>query len=144
MISEISEKVGSQSVVVVLDVKKKIFGGYEMYTHNGKQSTGIDPVTFAVKAQELGAGEIIINSIDKDGMMNGFDMNIISKIREIVTIPITVLGGAGNINDIKKVIKEHGIIGVAAGSLFVFKGKYKAVLINYPDRNIKEQIYYEN
>jgi len=144
LISEISEKVGSQSVVVVLDVKKKIFGGYEMYTHNGKQSTGIDPVTFAVKAQELGAGEIIINSIDKDGMMNGFDMNIISKIREIVTIPITVLGGAGNINDIKKVIKEHGIIGVAAGSLFVFKGKYKAVLINYPDRNIKEQIYYEN
>ena len=144
LISEISEKVGSQSVVVVLDVKKKIFGGYEMYTHNGKQSTGVDPVTFAVKAQELGAGEIIINSIDKDGMMNGFDMNIISKIREIVTIPITVLGGAGNINDIKKVIKEHGIIGVAAGSLFVFKGKYKAVLINYPDRNIKEQIYYEN
>ena len=144
LISEISEKVGSQSVVVVLDVKKKIFGGYEMYTHNGKQSTGIDPVTFAVKAQELGAGEIIINSIDKDGMMNGFDMNIISKIREIVTIPITVLGGAGNINDIKKVIKEHGIIGVAAGSLFVFKGKYKAVLINYPDKNIKEQIYYEN
>ena len=144
LISEISQKVGSQSVIVVLDVKKKIFGGYEMYTHNGKQSTGIDPVTFAVKAQELGAGEIIINSIDKDGMMNGFDMNIISKIREIVTIPITVLGGAGNINDIKKVIKEHGIIGVAAGSLFVFKGKYKAVLINYPDRNIKEQIYYEN
>ena len=77
-------------------------------------------------------------------MMKGFDMNIISKIREVVTIPITVLGGAGNINDIKNVINKYGIIGVAAGSLFVFKGKYKAVLINYPDRNIKEQIYYEN
>ena len=76
--------------------------------------------------------------------MKGFDMNIISKIREVVSIPITVLGGAGNIDDVKKVIQKHGVIGVAAGSIFVFKGKYKAVLINYPDRKIKEQIYYEN
>ena len=144
LISNISNRVGSQSVIVVLDIKKKLLGGYEMYTHNGKQSTGIDPVTFAVNAQELGAGEIIINSIDQDGMMKGFDMNLISKIREVVNIPVTVLGGAGNINDIKKIIQKYGIIGVAAGSLFVFKGKYKAVLINYPDRNIKEQIYYEN
>ena len=77
-------------------------------------------------------------------MMKGFDMNIISKIRDVVNIPVTVLGGAGNINDIKKVIQKHGVIGVAVGSLFVFKGKYKAVLINYPDRKIKEQIYYDN
>lgn len=144
LISEISEKVGSQSVVVVLDVKKKLFGGYELYTHNGQRSTGINPVTFSVKAEELGAGEIIINSIDKDGMMNGFDMTIISQIRSIVSIPITVLGGAGHINDFKTVIKQHGVIGIAAGSLFVFKGRYKAVLINYPDRNIKEKIYYED
>ena len=144
LISEISERVGSQSVIVVMDIKKKLLGGYEIYTHNGKKSTGIDPVSFAIKAQEFGAGEIIINSIDQDGMMKGFDMNLISKIREVVNIPVTVLGGAGNINDIKKMIQKYGIIGVAAGSLFVFKGKYKAVLINYPDRNIKEQIYYEN
>jgi cyclase len=144
LISKISERVGSQSVIVVMDIKKKLLGGYEIYTHNGKKSTGIDPVSFATKVQEFGAGEIIINSIDQDGMMKGFDMNLISKIREVVNIPVTVLGGAGNINDIKKMIQKHGIIGVAAGSLFVFKGKYKAVLINYPDRNIKEQIYYEN
>ena len=144
LISEISERVGSQSVIVVMDIKKKLLGGYEIYTHNGKKSTGIDPVSFATKVQEFGAGEIIINSIDQDGMMKGFDMNLISKIREVVNIPVTVLGGAGNINDIKKIIQKYGIIGVAAGSLFVFKGKYKAVLINYPDRNIKEQIYYEN
>lgn len=144
LISKISERVGSQSVIAVLDVKRKILGGYEIFTHNGKQSTGIDPVSFAVKAQRLGAGEIIINSINQDGMMKGFDMNIISKIREVVNIPVTVLGGAGNINDIKKVIDKYGIIGVAAGSLFVFKGKYKAVLINYPDRKIKEKIYYDN
>ena len=144
LISEISERVGSQSVIVVMDIKKKLLGGYEIYTHNGKKSAGIDPVSFATKVQEFGAGEIIINSIDQDGMMKGFDMNLISKIREVVNIPVTVLGGAGNINDIKKIIQKHGIIGVAAGSLFVFKGKYKAVLINYPDKNIKEQIYYEN
>jgi imidazole glycerol-phosphate synthase subunit HisF len=144
LISEISERVGSQSVIVVMDIKKKLLGGYEIHTHNGKKSTGIDPVSFAIKVQEFGAGEIIINSIDQDGMMKGFDMNLISKIREVVNIPVTVLGGAGNINDIKKMIHKYGIIGVAAGSLFVFKGKYKAVLINYPDRNIKEQIYYEN
>ena len=144
LISEISERVGSQSVIVVMDIKKKLLGGYEIYTHNGKKSTGIDPVSFAIKVQEFGAGEIIINSIDQDGMMKGFDMNLISKIRKVVNIPVTVLGGAGSINDIKKMIRKYGIIGVAAGSLFVFKGKYKAVLINYPDRKIKEQIYYEN
>lgn len=137
LITDIAERVGSQSVVVVLDVKKKLFGGYEVYTHNGKKATGINPFKFAVEAQNLGAGEIIINSIDQDGVMKGYDMNLIDKIREVVSIPVTVLGGAGNLQDIKKVIDKHGIIGVSAGSLFVFKGIYKAVLINYPTREEK-------
>ena len=141
LISDISERVGSQSVVVVLDVKKKLFGGYELYTHNGCKNTRINPVKFAEKAQELGAGEIIINSIDQDGTMKGFDMSIINKIRELVTIPITVLGGCGSMKDIKSVIEKHGIIGVAAGSLFVFKGAYKAVLINYPSKDEKKILY---
>ena len=141
LISEIAERVGNQSVIVVLDVKKKIFGGYEIYTHNGKKSTGIDPIEFAVKAQELGAGEIIINSIDNDGMMKGFDMNIIQKIRQVTKVPLTVLGGAGSLDDIKKVISKYGIIGVAAGSLFVFKGIYRAVLINYPSKSDKNKLY---
>lgn len=141
LIAEISEKVGSQSVIVVLDVKKKLLGGYEICTHNGKKKTGISPVKFAKIAQKLGAGELIINSIDNDGMMNGFDMNIIAKVREEITIPLTVLGGAGNIEDIKKVILKNGIIGVAAGSLFVFRGVYKAVLINYPSKEEKNNIY---
>ena len=96
------------------------------------------------KIQDLGVGEIVVNSIDNDGVMDGYDLNLIDNVYSNISIPLTILGGAGNINDIKKVIQKHGIIGVAAGSLFVFKGKYKAVLINYPDRNIKEQIYYEN
>ena len=141
LITEIAERVGSQSVIVVLDVKKKLFGGYEVYTHNGKKSTGINPFDFAEKAQKLGAGEIVINSIDQDGVMKGFDMNLIEKIREKISLPLTVLGGAGSLEDIEKVIEKHGIIGVAAGSLFVFKGVYKAVLINYPTKEQKDQLY---
>ncbi|EKT3956159.1 AglZ/HisF2 family acetamidino modification protein [Flavobacterium psychrophilum] len=141
LITQISERVGSQSVIVVMDIKKKIFGGYEIYTHNGKKATGLNPVTFAEKAQKLGAGEIVINSIDQDGVMKGFDINLIDKITEKITIPVTVLGGAGSLQDIKKLIDRHGIIGVAAGSLFVFKGVYKAVLINYPTKKEKEKLY---
>jgi len=141
LITEIGDRVGSQSVIVVLDVKKKIFGGYEVFTHNGKIATGVCPMKFVQKAQRLGAGEIIINSIDNDGVMNGYDMNLIDKIREKTTLPITVLGGAGSLDDIEKVISKHSIIGVAAGSLFVFKGKYKAVLINYPDRKLKSELF---
>lgn len=132
LITQIADRVGAQSVIVVLDVKKKLFGGYEVYTHNGKKATGINPFKFIEEAQKLGAGEIVINSIDQDGVMKGFDMNLIDKAREKTSLPMTVLGGAGSLEDIKKVIDKHKIIGVSAGSLFVFKGKYKAVLINYP------------
>jgi len=133
LISEITERVGNQSVVVVLDIKKKTFSSkYELYTHNGTKSTGIDPIHFAIKMQKLGAGEIVVNSIDQDGVMKGFDAKLINQIREVINIPITVMGGAGTIEDIGNIINQHGIIGVAAGSLFVFKGKYRAVLINYP------------
>jgi cyclase len=140
LITEIAERVGSQSVIVVLDVKKKLFGGYEVYTHNGKKSTGINPFKFAEEAQRLGAGEVVINSIDQDGVMKGYDMGLIDKVREQISLPLTVLGGAGSLSDIKQVIDKHGIIGVAAGSLFVFKGVYKAVLINYPTFEEKEKL----
>ncbi len=133
IISEMAERVGNQSVVVALDVKKKTLSNkYELYIHNGTKPTGIDPVSFAIEMQKLGAGEIVINSIDHDGVMKGYDINLINKIREVISIPLTVMGGAGTLDDIGSIIQQHGIIGVAAGSLFVFKGKYRAVLINYP------------
>lgn len=141
LITEIASRVGSQSVIVVLDVKKKILGGYEVYTHNGKKSTGIDPIKFVQKVQQLGAGEIILNSIDKDGVMKGYDLSLIAKLREHVHIPMTVLGGAGSLHDIKQVIDKFGVIGVAAGSLFVFKGVYRAVLINYPIKEEKDSLF---
>ena len=141
LITEISDRVGAQSVIVVLDVKKKLLGGYEVYTHNGKKATGINPFKFVEEAQKLGAGEIVINSIDKDGVMKGYDLDLIAKVREKISLPMTVLGGAGSLEDIEKVIDQHGVIGVAAGSLFVFKGPYKAVLINYPTQLEKNKIF---
>lgn len=141
LVTQIADRVGSQSVIVVLDVKKKLFGGYEVYTHNGTKATGINPIKFAQDVEQLGAGEIVINSIDQDGVMKGYDLNLIDKIAEVISIPLTVLGGAGTLSDIEKVIDKHGVIGVAAGSLFVFKGPYKAVLINYPTQKEKNTIF---
>lgn len=141
LVTEIANRVGSQSVIVVMDVKKKLLGSYEIYTHNGKKSTGINPIKFAEEMEKCGAGELVINSIDQDGVMKGYDMNLIEKITAKISIPITVLGGAGSLQDIEKVIDKHGVIGVAAGSLFVFKGPYKAVLINYPTRIEKNKIF---
>lgn len=138
LIQRMGEKVGTQSVVVVLDVKKKLLGGYEVYTHNGKKKTGKNPVEFAAELEKLGVGEIVINSIDQDGQMKGYDFDLISKIRDVIHIPMTVLGGAGTLADISQLIKKFGIIGASAGSLFVFKGVYKAVLINYPSRIEKD------
>ena len=138
LITKIADQVGSQSVVVVIDVKKKLFGGYDVFTHNGKKATGIDIFKFIKNSQNLGAGEIVVNSIDNDGLMKGYDLNLIKKVRNTTTLPVTVLGGAGSMDHITKVIEENGIIGVGAGSLFVFKGPYKAVLINYPDSHQKD------
>jgi imidazole glycerol-phosphate synthase subunit HisF len=140
IISQIASEVGVQSVVVVLDVKKKLFGGYDLFIYNGKVKVNKDPVEFALQAEKLGAGEIVINSIDKDGQMNGYDMEILEKIRNTITIPITILGGAGSFEDMKKASLKHKILGLAAGSMFVFKGKYKAVLISYPSQLEKDYI----
>ncbi|WP_294285689.1 AglZ/HisF2 family acetamidino modification protein [uncultured Chryseobacterium sp.] len=140
LISEISEKVGSQSVVVVLDVKKKLFGGYEVYVNNGKKSTGKSPFDLIGYFEKLGAGEIVINSIDRDGVMKGYDMKLIEASRKETTLPLTALGGAGALDHIGELINKFGIIGAAAGSLFVFKGKLKAVLINYPNFPDKESL----
>jgi imidazole glycerol-phosphate synthase subunit HisF len=144
-VTSLAERVGNQSVVVVMDVKKKILSGkYEIWTHGGTRNTGKNPVEFAVEMEKLGAGEIVVNSIDQDGIMKGYDLNLIQKTRDAIGLPMTIIGGAGTLDDIGNLIKHFGIIGAAAGSIFVFKGKYKAVLINYPNRWEKESIIKSN
>jgi imidazole glycerol-phosphate synthase subunit HisF len=140
LVTEIADEVGRQSVVVVMDVKKKLLGGYEVYTHNASRGSGSDPVAFAGLMESYGAGELVVNSIDRDGTMKGYDTRLIAMVREAVGVPMTVLGGCGSLDDIAGIIAEHGIIGVAAGSQFVFKGKYRAVLINYPMPADKEAL----
>lgn len=133
LITELAERVGRQSVVVVLDVKKRLFGTkYDCYSLNGKVNQKVCAFEFAQKVEALGAGEIVINSIDNDGVMKGYDIDLITKIKSLVSVPVTAVGGAGSYDDIKTLVRNHPIIGAAAGSAFVFKGKYKAVLINYP------------
>ncbi len=141
IVTEIAREVGAQSVVVVLDVKKRLFGGYDIYTENGKKKSKINLEKFVVELQELGVGEIVLNSIDNDGMMKGYDLNLIEKIKPFIKVPMTLLGGAGSLEDIKILIDKFKIIGCCAGSLFVFKGKYKAVLINYPKKNEKYKLF---
>ena len=141
LVQRIANAVGVQSVVAVLDVKKTGFlGKQEVMILNGKKGTGRSVVDFAKELDGLGIGELVINSIDKDGVMKGYDMKLASKIREATSCPLTILGGAGNLQDIKELINKFGTIGAAAGSLFVFKGKYRAVLINYPANEEKKAL----
>lgn len=138
LITKAASRVGSQSIVVVIDIKRTgLLRRYEVVTHNGSKRTGLDPLDFAEQMQQRGVGEIVINYVDLDGTMQGYDFDFIAKVREHINVPMTVLGGAAGLNDIVSLWKSHGLIGAAAGSLFVFKGKYRAVLINYP--NIEEK-----
>jgi imidazole glycerol-phosphate synthase subunit HisF len=132
LIAEMADAIGSQSVVVTLDVRKnKFLPGYTVYTHNGRKKHNVDLTDFCRQAVELGAGEIVINSIDRDGAMSGYDLDLAKIIRAAVPVPITILGGAGSVADMQALIDKVGLIGAAAGSTFVFKGTYRAVLINY-------------
>lgn len=133
LITQIADEIGRQSVVVVLDVKKRMFSkDYDVFTKNARYNTKRSVFDLAVEAEKLGAGELVINSIDLDGAMKGYDLALAERIRRTVSIPITILGGAGSLRDLEALIRTCGVVGAAAGSLFVFKGVYKAVLISYP------------
>lgn len=141
LVTAIAREVGSQSVVVVLDVKKKMFGrGHEVFTHNGKRATGKLVLEAALEAQRLGAGEIVVNSIDNDGAMKGYDLDLARQLQQALAVPLTVLGGAGSLADLGALVSACGVVGAAAGSLFVFKGPYRAVLINYPNPAVREEL----
>lgn len=135
LLTEMAAAVGRQSIVAVLDVRKRaglFTKGFELCTHNGKSIHKFDPVVFAKQLQEAGAGEIVINSIDRDGLMQGYDLGLATQFKQALKVPVTFLGGAGSLDHMGELIANLGVVGAAAGSLFIFKGKYRAVLINYP------------
>jgi cyclase len=143
LLTEMAAAVGRQSVVVVLDVRKKsgLFAkGFEVCSRNAKVAHKQDPIALALQLQEAGAGEIVVNSVDRDGQMQGYDMDLAAQFRQALRVPVTFLGGAGSMDDIGQLVSRVGVVGAAAGSLFVFKGKYRAVLINYPTPVQKKQL----
>lgn len=139
-ICEAAKIFGSQSIVVSLDMKRNLFGKYEIVIESGRRKTGLEPVEFTKKMEDAGAGEIFLNSIDRDGTMQGFDIELIRSVTSAISIPVIACGGAGSVEDLRHPIKQGCASAVAAGSIFVFHGRHNAVLINYPKRNDLERI----
>ncbi len=134
-VTSAAEVLGSSSVVVCLDTKRKLFGGYEVFTHSGKNATGLNPIDVAMEMEQRGAGELIVNSIDRDGTMQGYDLDLVRTITNAVSIPVIACGGASNLDDLSSAIRIGGASAAAAGSMFVFQGKHRAVLISYPTQD---------
>lgn len=141
LVTAIAQEIGSQSVVVVVDAKRNRWSsGYHVRTHNGRTKVELTPVQMAREAEARGAGEIVVNSIDRDGEMSGYDLTLATEMRQATNLPMTVLGGAGSLADMTALIRACGVVGAAAGSLFVFKGALRGVLINYPTPAQKEEL----
>ena len=140
IVSECAAVVGTQSVAVVLDVRRSK-SGYEVFIQNGQKTIGNTPIASALLAESLGAGEIILNSIDRDGFRQGYDIGLAKSIRSSVSVPITLLGGAGSLEDVSELYQSVSNIGAAAGSLFVFQGRFDAVLLTYPDWDRREALH---
>ena len=143
LIEEIAKYAGSQSVVVSIDAKRNLFGNYFCYILDGKNRTEYSPQDLAMQAEKLGAGEILLNSIDRDGTMTGYDLKLIKSVSDKVNIPVVACGGASSIDDLRTALYTGHAHAVAAGSMFVYFGKKKAVLINVPSEKelIKGGIY---
>ena len=140
LIGEIAAIYGSQAVMVSIDVKKNIWGKNLVYTQNGQNATKFSPEEWAQKAEQEGAGELLINSIEKDGTMNGYDNDLVHKVSSCVKIPIIACGGAGNLKHFKEAV-SNGASAVSAGSMFVFHGPHRAVLINFPSQQEIKQTF---
>ena len=131
-IREAVNQFGSSTIVVSIDVKKDFLRGNKVYIKGGSQNTGKNPVDYVKEIENEGAGEILINSIDRDGVMEGYDIELIKSITQAVRIPVIACGGAGKLDDFRSAVKDGGASAAAAGSFFVFHGKRRAVLITYP------------
>lgn len=136
---------GSQSIVASIDAKRSRWGrGYRVFSHGGRQDTGMNPVEWAVRLETEGAGEILLNSIDRDGTMEGYDLELIQQVTRAVRIPVVACGGAGRLEDFGLAVREGGASGVAAGSMVVYHGRNRAVLINFPSRAEQERVFAES
>lgn len=139
ILTDASREFGAQAIVASVDVRRKLFGRYEVFVDGGTRGTGIDAVDYARRMESAGAGEILLNSIDRDGMMKGYELELLSRVTSAVGIPVIASGGAGSVEDFGLAIRQGGAAAVAAGAMFVFHGPHRAVLITYPGRDELER-----
>lgn len=142
IISEAANEFGSQSIVVSIDVNKNWLGKYKIVVEGGRKSIGMDPITYAKRMEDHGAGEIMVQSVYKEGTFSGYDLDLIHDVSSEVSIPVIACGGASSVQDMKKAVKEGGASAVAAGSMFVFKSEARGILINFPDqKTLKNELF---
>ena len=134
VLRDAAREFGAQAVVASIDVRRKILGRYEVFVANGSRGTGDDPVAYAKRMETLGAGEILLNAIDRDGTMEGYDLELIRRVTSSVSVPVIAAGGAGSVEHFREAVMHGGADAVAAGAMFVFHGPHRAVLITYPPR----------
>ncbi|MFC1584836.1 AglZ/HisF2 family acetamidino modification protein [Fibrobacterota bacterium] len=141
LISRAADMFGSQSIVISIDAGKGWKGTYRVYSHSGRRKTKMDPSAWAREAEALGAGEILLTSIDREGTGRGYDRELTASVSERVNVPVIANGGAGNISDVAEVVNKGNASAAAAGSLFVFHGRLKAVLINFPSKEELKDLF---
>ena len=140
LITQIAEVYGNQAVIVSIDVKMNFWGTHEVWSHSGRQNTKKNAVEWAVEVESLGAGEIFLTSIDREGTWSGFDVNLVKKVTDSVSIPVIANGGAGTIDHISEVVKRGSASAVALGSMVVYQQKGYGVLVNFPDKQLLESV----
>ncbi|PIW30997.1 MAG: imidazole glycerol phosphate synthase subunit HisF [Rhodospirillales bacterium CG15_BIG_FIL_POST_REV_8_21_14_020_66_15] len=140
LIDEAARLFGSQSVVVSIDAKRRMLGAYDVCTHNGTKARRRRPAEFAREMESRGAGEILINAIDRDGTMTGYDLELVREVSEAVSVPVVACGGAGRPQDFRAAVAA-GAAAVSAGAYFVFQGKHRAVLVSYPSEDELRAIF---
>lgn len=139
LIAAAAARFGSQAIVVAIDAKLE-HGRYVVHTHGGRKRTALEPVGHAQRMADIGAGEIMITSMDRDGTMQGYDLKLIRSVVDAVSVPVIAVGGAAGIEDLGRAVKEGGAAAAAAGALFVYYGRHRAVLINFPDRTELDRV----
>lgn len=136
LITKIADAFGSQSIIASIDIKKNFWGKYEVLGTSGTKKTKLNYVEWAQELERLGAGELLITSIDREGTWKGYDVDLVRKITDSVNLPVIANGGAGNIDHIGQVVKQGNASAVALGSMVVYQGQDLGVLVNFPDRQL--------
>ena len=135
-----AERFGSSTIVVSIDALRKASGRYEVFIHGGRKGTGLDPIDFARQVEQMGAGEILLTAIDRDGTQEGYDIQLIESVTSAVGVPVVACGGAGKVDDFRAAVKDGGASACAAGSMVVYFGRNRAVLITFPERRKLESV----